>query len=117
MPLQEYPWTLLNSSSPWNVSFTSSGTYSRHVVRFSLSGLPEQDHLTVDVDGDDLRWKPRKDIGVDRWHYDIHRNSTLEGGKHTISFTLRPNALEGQAQMCSVEIIEFGDSDECVPPF
>lgn len=112
MPIQAYPWTMLNLSSPWTVSFNSSGMYCRHVVRFSLSGIPEKHHLTVKLDGEDIGWSPRSGIGLDRWHYDIHQNSTLSGGEHSITFSLQKGAMEGAAQLCSVEVIEFGDWDE-----
>ncbi|KAI0762010.1 IgA peptidase M64-domain-containing protein [Trametes elegans] len=114
MPLQAYPWTLLNTSAPWTTRFNSSGTYAWHLVRFSLSGLPEEGDLRVELDGKDLGWVPRRDIGVDRWHYDIKLNRTLEDGEHQVRFTLRNAKREGEAQLCSVEILEFGDEDEFV---
>lgn len=114
MPLQEYAWTLLNTSTPWSTSFTSSGAYSRHLVRFSLSGLPESGDLTVELDGSNLGWVPRADIGLDRWHYDIHLNRSLAAGQHEVKFTLVNSEREGAAQLCSVEILEFGNEKESV---
>ncbi|OBZ71631.1 hypothetical protein A0H81_08541 [Grifola frondosa] len=114
MPMQEYPWTLLNISTPWSTTFNSSGTYSRHVVRFSLSGLPEKDDLTVELDGADLQWTPRQDVGIDRWHYDVHRDSVLSDGEHEVKFTLKVKDREGVAQLCSVEILEFGNETEFI---
>ncbi|CDO72166.1 hypothetical protein BN946_scf184970.g18 [Trametes cinnabarina] len=114
MPMQAYPWTLLNTSTPWSTTFNSSGTYAWHLVRFSLSGLPEQDDLRVELDGKDLGWVPRKDIGVDRWHYDIKLNRTLKGGEHKVQFVLKNKTREGEAQLCSVEVLEFGDESEFV---
>ncbi|KAF9468663.1 IgA peptidase M64-domain-containing protein [Collybia nuda] len=114
MPLQEYAWTLLNTSTSWSTTFISSGAYARHLVRFSLSGLPESKDLRVELDGLDLEWAPKVDIGLDRWHYDIHLNQTLAGGQHEVKFTLINAEREGVAQLCSVEIIEFGDETEFV---
>ncbi|KAK7689832.1 hypothetical protein QCA50_006471 [Cerrena zonata] len=114
MPMQTYPWTMLNSTTPWSVRFNSSGQYPRHLVRFSLSGLPNVNDLNVTIDGEQLNWSPRKDIGVDRWHYDIHRNSTLEDGEHEVKFELKNKDREGVAQLCSAEILEFGTDDEFV---
>ncbi|TCD65504.1 hypothetical protein EIP91_002552 [Steccherinum ochraceum] len=114
MPMQAYAWTMLNASSPWRVQFSSSGQYARHLVRFSLSGLPSASDLTVKLDGKDLRWTPRLDIGIDRWHYDIHRQSVLEDGLHELSFQLNNNQLEGTAQLCSAEILEFGAPNEFI---
>ena len=112
MPMQAYPWTMLNSSSPWSITFPSSGMYSRHLVRFSLSGLPEKSELKVEIDGVDLGWVPEPNIGVDRWHYDIYRHGGLRLGEHEIKFTLLEGKREGIAQLCSVEVLEFGDEDE-----
>lgn len=114
MPIQAYPWTLLNTSSSWAINFTASGLYSRHVVRFSLSGLPEASDLTVQIDGSDLDWVPRQDIGVDRWHYDIHREGGLSDGIHGVKFILNNPEREGIAQMCSVEVLEFGNEQQYV---
>ncbi|KAK1227749.1 hypothetical protein PQX77_009220 [Marasmius sp. AFHP31] len=112
MPLQDYAWTMLNTSSPWKTTFRSSGMYARHLVRMSLSGLPEKTDLRVELDGKDLDWEPKEGLGVDRWHYDFHRDEALEGGEHEVSFTLLNKEREGIAQMCSVEILEFGDEDD-----
>ena len=112
MPIQAYPWTLLNLTDSWSAKFNSSGTYSRYVLRFSLSVIPEKDHLLVTLDGTDLQWSPRQDIGVDRWHYDLHQNTALSAGEHEISFTLGPHGIVGIAQLCNVEVIEFGNSEE-----
>ncbi|KAI0824018.1 IgA peptidase M64-domain-containing protein [Trametes gibbosa] len=114
MPMQAYPWTLLNTSQSWSTTFNSSGRYAWHLVRFSLSGLPEKDDLRMELDGKDLGWVPRGDIGVDRWHYDIKLNRTLEGGEHQVKFTLKNKKREGEAQLCSVEVLEFGDETEFV---
>ncbi|KAK6992530.1 hypothetical protein R3P38DRAFT_3225605 [Favolaschia claudopus] len=114
MPMQAYAWTLLNTSTPWSVKFDSSGAYARHLVRFSVSGLPEAADLRVELDGEDLGWTPRADIGLDRYHYDVHRDGGLSAGEHTLSFTLLNGAREPAAQMCSAEVLEFGDESEFV---
>jgi hypothetical protein len=112
MPLQLYPWTLLNTSTSWTTNFTSSGQYSRHLVRFSLSGLPEATDLKVELDGVDLGWHPKDGLGVDRWHYDLYQNRSLSPGVHQVKFTLVNGEREGIAQLCSVEILEFGTEEE-----
>ncbi|KAF9005471.1 hypothetical protein BDQ17DRAFT_1423958 [Cyathus striatus] len=114
MPMQAYPWTMLNTSTSWSVKFQSSGTYARHLVRFSLSGLPEKTDLKVELDGADLNWVPVDIVGLDRWHYDIHVESGLGGGVHELRFTLLNGDREGVAQLCSAEILEFGGEDEFV---
>jgi len=114
MPMQAYPWTLLNTTDPWTLSFLSSGKYSRHLIKFSLSGIPNGDDLVILFDRVDLRWVPRKDIGVDRWHYDVYEDTPLSAGAHEISFVLKNGDLEGSAQLCSVEVLEYGTEAECV---
>ncbi|KAF9221527.1 hypothetical protein BS17DRAFT_710998 [Gyrodon lividus] len=112
MPMQAYPWTLLDVREPWSYTFSSSGEYSRHLVKFSLSGIPRAEDLVVYLDGADLRWTPRKDIGVDRWHYDIFFEHRLSIGDHVIEFALQNEDIQGQAQLCSVEVLEYGTQDE-----
>ncbi len=114
MPLQDYAWSMLNTSKPWTTEFVSSGTFSRHLVRFSLSGLLESSDLTVELDGVDLGWVPKEGLGVDRWHYDVYQDDALAGGTHEVKFTLLNADREGIAQLCNVEILEFGDENECV---
>ncbi|KAG5646491.1 hypothetical protein DXG03_003256 [Asterophora parasitica] len=114
MPIQLYPWTMLNTSAPWSVTFPSSGTYPRHLVRFSLSGLSESTDLKVELDGNDLEWVPRPDIGLDRWHYDIPQDRALGPGPHELKFTLLSGKRVGVAQLCSVELLEFGNEQEFV---
>src|SRR5258706_2345126 len=113
-PLQSYPWQLLNRTSPYLVKFNSSGSYSKHLVRFSLSGAPRASDLLVRLDDEDLGWTPREDVGVDRWHYDIMVNSALMEGEHELRFTLGSTAQEGLLQLCSFEVIEYGSDSECV---
>jgi hypothetical protein len=114
MPIQEYAWVMLNTSTPWSAKFMSSGAYSRYMVRFSLSGLPERSDLKVEVDDTDLEWVPRMDIGFDRWHYDVNRAHSLGPKEHEVKFTLVNGDREGVAQLCSVEIIEYGNEEEFV---
>jgi hypothetical protein len=114
MPFQRYAWTMLNASAPWAARFATSGTYARHLVRFSLSGVPHVEDLVVRLDGNVLGWAPRKDIGYDRWHYDIPVNAPLEEGEHELMFELKERRREGEAQLCSAEVLEFGDEKECV---
>lgn len=87
MPLQDYAWSMLNVSTPWSSIFESSGSYARHLIRFSLSGLPSANDLKVELDGIDLGWTPKKDIGIDRWHYDVYRDGGLR--LRIVSWSLR----------------------------
>lgn len=112
MPMQSYPWTLLEVGRPWSVTFSSSGVYARHLVKFSLSGIPRAGDLKVYLDGTDLGWTPRHDIGVDRWHYDILLEHALITGTHVLAFALQNTEIQGLAQLCSVEVLEFGTAAE-----
>ncbi|KAK1227753.1 hypothetical protein PQX77_009224 [Marasmius sp. AFHP31] len=114
MPIQQYAWALLNMTTPWAANFVSSGTFSRHLVRISISGVPKASDLKVEVDEVDLGWVPRDGIGMDRYFYDVYRDGGLKGGTHEVKFTLRNASLVGSAQMCSVEVLEFGNATEFV---
>ncbi|CAG7852682.1 SubName: Full=Uncharacterized protein {ECO:0000313/EMBL:KIM28354.1} [Serendipita indica DSM 11827] len=111
-PLQAYPWTILNASTPYTALFDSSGLFSWHMVRFSLSGFPKKHDLTVLLDGENIGWEPRPDIGMDRWHYDIKRQKALLPGQHNLTFSVAEDAQVSQGQLCSFEIIEYGNSSE-----
>lgn len=112
MPLQDYAWAMLNTTTPWSTKFVSSGTFKSHLVRFSLSGLLSDTDLKLELDGVDLNWAPHSGLGADRWLYDIRPDGALGGGDHEVKFTLLNPAREGIAQMCSVEILEFGNETE-----
>ncbi|KAL1748170.1 IgA peptidase M64-domain-containing protein [Schizophyllum fasciatum] len=112
MPLQNYAWALLNASAPFAQAFTSPGTYASWLARFSLSGIPAAADARVEVDGRDLGWAPHEGIGMDRYFYDVRGEGPLREGEHEVRFTLLNASLEGAAQLCSVEIIEYGDAEE-----
>jgi hypothetical protein len=112
MPFQDYAWSMLNTSSAWTAEFKSNGSYVRHVVRFSLSGLPKKEDLIVRLDGSDLGWTPRGGIGEDRWHYDVFVDGRLKEGTHKVEFELKSGEQEGVAQLCSVEVLEFGSEKQ-----
>jgi hypothetical protein len=84
------------------------------MLRFSLSGIPNKSDLRVLLDNEDVSWTPRPDLQIDRWHYDIPRDQPLAAGLHNLTFSLGETALEGQAQLCSLEIIEYGNDQEYV---
>ena len=112
MAMQAYPWTLLDTNAPWSITFKSPGTYSRYSVQFSLSGIPSKEDLRVTLDGVDLGWLPREDIGMDRWFYNFRSSKRLAAGKHVLSFALLNGEKQGAAQLCSTEILEYGTEDE-----
>lgn len=112
MPLQVYPWTLLNTSQGWSQVFTSAGTYGSHVVHFSVSGVPATGDLKVDMDGTELDWEVKAGVELDRWNYRISVDKPLTMGTHELRFTLLNEARQGSAQLCNVEVLEHGKEDE-----
>ncbi|KDR82463.1 hypothetical protein GALMADRAFT_237795 [Galerina marginata CBS 339.88] len=114
MVMQTYPWTLLNTTTPWSIEFTSSGAYSRYALQFSLAGIPKKEDLRVTLDGVDLGWVPRAEIGMDRWFYDFYSPDNLKPGKHGLEFSLLNGKNEGSSQLCSAEILEYGNEDEFI---
>ncbi|KAI0265551.1 IgA peptidase M64-domain-containing protein [Gloeopeniophorella convolvens] len=113
MPFQAYPWTALNTSTAWRARFASAGTYARHRVRFSLSGVPRgAAQLAVRLDGGaPLRWAAPAGIGEDRWHYDVEGGGGgLVPGGHVLEFELVEGG--GAPQLCSAEVLEYGDESE-----
>lgn len=71
--------------------------------------------LRVEVDGKDVGWKINPEVGADRYIYNMKINKRLRPGKHELSFTLLNKKLEGTAQLCNLEILEYGVAEEeCV---
>ena len=71
----------------------------------------QESDARVLLDGKDLGWTPKANIEKDRWHYDLHVMG-LEEGEHEVTFALVNEDREGEAQLCKVEVLEFGDEDE-----
>ncbi|CAE7158838.1 unnamed protein product [Rhizoctonia solani] len=111
VPLLIYPWTMLNASTPWLTNFTTDGTFNSAVLRMSLSGIPDESHLEISLDGTIATWRTNPEIGIDRSFYDIPIGK-LENGTHELKFALGERGKEGLAQLCSVEIIEYGNAAE-----
>lgn len=112
MPIQAYPWTLLNTTRGWSRDFQSAGTYDNHLLQFSISGVTASSDLRVDIDGNDIGWEIRPNIGLDRWIYTYKFEDALAPGRHTLSFTLLNGEVEGTAQLCNLQILEYGAADE-----
>ncbi|KAG9089421.1 hypothetical protein FS749_001349 [Ceratobasidium sp. UAMH 11750] len=113
--LLEYPWTLLNTTKSWSTTFTSDGTFSYALLRFSLSAVPDAEALHITLDGKAIPWEAKRNVGYDRWFYDVwvfERQAGLHNGTHQLSFALQEGGKDGLAQLCSVEVIEYGNEDE-----
>jgi hypothetical protein len=111
MPIQAYPWTLLNTTQAWSRTFTSAGSYDSYLLQFSVSGVIASTDLRVEIDGKDLGWEVNPVIGLDRWIYNMKFDENLSPGAHQIKFTLLNQELQGTAQLCNLEIIEYGEND------
>ncbi|KAL1882878.1 hypothetical protein Daus18300_000516 [Diaporthe australafricana] len=114
VPMLVYPWKLLDSFVRWSHTFNSAGTYSSYVIQFSVSGVAATGDLRIDMDGDGLDWEANHDVGLDRWIYKIKINKALTTGTHNLGFTLLNRSRQGSAQLCHVEVTEFGAEDEWV---
>ncbi|KAF9524098.1 IgA peptidase M64-domain-containing protein [Crepidotus variabilis] len=112
MPLLDYPWATLNTSTPWKVNFESSGDYHRYQVQFSVASLPNRGDLKVTLDGSPIDWVPKDGVGLDRWFYAFNFNEGLKNGTHTVQFELLNSEWNGKAQLASVEVVEYGNEDE-----
>lgn len=112
MPIQAYPWTLLNATKGWSQKFNSAGTYDSFLLQFSISGVLASDDLLVELDGKDVGWEVNEEVGLDRWIYSMKFDEALASGQHEISFTLLSEELEGSAQLCNLEIVEYGAQPE-----
>ncbi|KAI1349978.1 IgA peptidase M64-domain-containing protein [Xylaria sp. FL0043] len=112
MPIQAYPWTLLNTTQKWSANFTSAGTYDTYLLQFSVSGMTASNDLRVEVDGKDVGWEINPEVGVDRYIYNMKIDSALSPGAHELSFTLLNEDIQGTAQLCNLEVLEYGVAEE-----
>lgn len=111
MPIQAYPWTLLNTTKAWSSTFTSAGTYDSYLLQFSVSGVLASTDLRVELDGKDLGWQVNPVVGLDRWIYNMKFKEKLSPGRHQIKFSLLNAKLQGTAQLCNLELIEYGKAN------
>jgi hypothetical protein len=112
MPIQAYPWTLLNTTQNWNRDFNSAGVYDNYLFQFSISGVTATSDLRIEIDGNDIGWEIRPGIGLDRWIYSFKFDTALAPGRHNLAFTLLNEEVEGTAQLCNLQIVEYGNADE-----
>lgn len=108
---------MLNKTKPWSTTFTTDGSFSSALLRFSLSGVPNATTLKISLDSKEISWKANEAVKLDRWFYDLPiygDKGGLSQGSHELAFELQESGREGLAQLCSVEVIEYGDIHECV---
>lgn len=112
MPIQAYPWSMLNVSRSWTQDFHSAGIYDSHLLQFSISGVTASSDLRVLIDGKDLGWEVNPVVGLDRWIYKMEFDDALAPGRHTLEFALDNEEAEGRAQLCNLQILEYGVAEE-----
>jgi hypothetical protein len=103
---------MLNVSSSWNAQFSSAGVYDNMELQFSISGVLASSDLRVELDGKDLGWEVNEIVGMDRWIYNMKFDEALSPGKHTLTFALQNEEREGTAQLCNLQLLEYGPEDQ-----
>ena len=68
--------------------------------------------MRVEIDGKDVGWEVNPAVGVDRYIYNIPIDSALAAGQHEVKFTLLNEEIQGSAQLCNLEVIEYGNDAE-----
>ncbi len=68
--------------------------------------------LRVEVDGEDVGWEINPEVGVDRYIYNMKIDAALGPGPHELSFTLLNEEIQGTAQLCNLEVLEYGVAEE-----
>ncbi|KAI1080162.1 IgA peptidase M64-domain-containing protein [Whalleya microplaca] len=109
MPIQAYPWTLLNTTQSWSQTFVSPGTYNTHLLQVSISGISVSSDLLIEVDGEDVGWEVNPAVGVDRYIYNMKIDEALSAGEHELTVTLLNEKVQGKAQLCNLEVLEYGE--------
>ena len=68
--------------------------------------------LRVEVDGEDVGWEINLETGIDRYIYNMKIDSSLSPGAHELSFTLLNEEIQGTAQLCNLEVLEYGVAEK-----
>lgn len=122
--VQAYPWFDLSNSS-FTINFESGkGEYPTALLRFSISGFPDENHLDVSLDDQRVNFTLSKDHrgSLDRTWVQIPlteglTSSTDKAGlrqlvNHTLEFTARVPSSAIRPMLSSVEVIEYGTEDK-----
>lgn len=113
--VQQYPWFDLSSRS-YAVRFDDHGEdYPTALLRFSVSGIPTEDHLTVKLDGKDVEFELSKEHrgSLDRTWIQIElahglRSGPSDGNRHCLEFTASSTSEKVRPMLSSVQLIEYG---------
>jgi hypothetical protein len=109
--VQAYAWYDL-AKGPYSITFPSDGTFSRWLMRFSISGCETQDSFQVTLDGVEIPWNTRNTF--DRCLEEVFSNTPLSSGSHTLVFKQLTPPKSGQPirQLCSVTLHEYKAENE-----
>jgi hypothetical protein len=104
--VQEYPWYNLGNGE-WAINFTTSGNYTRWLMRYSVSGCDTQNSLAITLDGQNIQWTTRGNL--DRALIEVYSSTALPTGNHRLAFRqlTAPPAGNPIRQLCSVTLHEY----------
>lgn len=113
MRLNEYPWYDLGKG-PKVYTFTSTGTYPRWMLRFSVSGAETPDSIAVVLDGKELPWKTHGNL--DRGFHEIeswtHNLPPLSAGRHELRFEQRTRPTREIRMLGNLFLQEYADESK-----
>lgn len=115
--VQQYPWFDLSDRS-YGTRFDDHGTdYPTALLRFSVSGIPTEDCLTVKLDGQDVQYAFSEDHhgSLDRTWVQIELEHGLRGmhsdSRHHLELKASVTSKKVRPMLSSVEIIEYGQEE------
>lgn len=123
--VQKYPWHDL-TKSPYAVDFNDHGSgYPTGLLRFSVSGIPTEDHLVVKMDGQVVDYTFSKDhrgsldrtwvqVALDRG---LAKSFKLKSEQHKLEFSATAASETVRPMLSSVEVIEYGSQERYVRLF
>jgi hypothetical protein len=97
-----WPWHNLNGG-PYNASFTSDGSRAFAALRYSVSGLPDDRDLSIELDGQEISFPSRGN--EDRNFYNHSFAQGFTAGQHRLTF--RENTTDDNNWVSSLTIHEY----------
>jgi hypothetical protein len=106
---QKHMWADLEQSGPYTIEFTSTGTYKRWFMLFTVSGADTDDSISVTLDGKPLEWKSSG--FKDRSFYEFSSSTSgFSAGRHQL-VVKSTRASDGPVakMLCHAVIHEYAD--------
>jgi len=107
-----WPWHNL-SMGPFRAPFQSDGRFAKAKLRFSASGIGNEDSITVTMDGEEIPITPPGTN--DRTFFDIDFGKGFSAGAHELRFV--ENVADGNNWVSNLTIHEFGADYNDDPDF